>query len=161
LGIRTYISEPERGRRDWTEVPEAQRPVYPNRRRIRGQRGKRLLQRRGKSLERPCAHLYDTGDMRRAHLRGHRNILKRLLLHSAGFNLGLLLRRLIGFGTPRGLQGHWARVFADFGACACVMWLLWETAQRVCRAIPVILDREPSSAPEVMAVANVTCTTGC
>jgi transposase len=151
LDIRTYISEPERGRRDWTQDPDAQRPVYANRRRIRGKRGKRLLRRRGEVLERPCAHLYDTGGMRRTYLRGHRNILKRLLLHSAGFNLGLLLRRLIGIGTPRGLQGHRARVFAASGACACVMWLLWEAVQSVCRTNPVNLGRERCAAPPLMA----------
>jgi hypothetical protein len=44
--------------------------------------------------------------MRRVHLRGHANIRKRLLIHTAGFNLGLLMRQLIGVGTPRGLQGR-------------------------------------------------------
>lgn len=44
--------------------------------------------------------------MRRTHLRGHENILKRLLVHGGGFNLGLLMRQLFGIGTPRGLQGR-------------------------------------------------------
>jgi hypothetical protein len=57
-------------------------------------------------LERPFAHLYETGGMRRVYLRGHTNILKRLLIHTGGFNLGLLMRQLIGVGTPRGLQGR-------------------------------------------------------
>jgi hypothetical protein len=39
------------------------------------------------------------------HLRGHENILKRLLLHAGGLNLGLLMRTLFGVGTPRSLQG--------------------------------------------------------
>ncbi len=55
-------------------------------------------------LERPFAHCYETGEMRRVHLRGRQNILKRLLIHVAGFNLSLVLRRKIGKGTPRGLQ---------------------------------------------------------
>src|ERR1700730_17000840 len=42
--------------------------------------------------------------MRRTHLCGHTNILKRLLIHAGGFNLGLVMRHLIGRGTPRGLQ---------------------------------------------------------
>ena len=50
---------------------------------MRGGRGKRLLRRRGEYLERSFAHVYDTGGMRRTHLRGHRNILKRLLVHAA------------------------------------------------------------------------------
>ena len=60
---------------------------------------------RGELIERPFAHLYETGGMRRTHLRGHTNILKRLLIHAAGFNLGLVMRGSIGVGTPGGLQG--------------------------------------------------------
>lgn len=44
--------------------------------------------------------------MRRVHLRGHTNIRKRLLIHAGGCNLGLLMRQLIGVGTPRALQGR-------------------------------------------------------
>ena len=49
--------------------------------------------------------------MRRVHLRHHPNILKRLLVHVAAFNLGLVMRKLLGRGTPRGLQGHEAALF--------------------------------------------------
>jgi len=110
LGLRSYVAEPARGRRDWSKEPEAQAPVYGNRRRIRGPRGRRLMRRRGEYVERAFAHIYDTGGMRRTHLRGHSNILKRLLLHAGGFNLGLLMRHLIGVGTPRGLQGRLAAI---------------------------------------------------
>ena len=117
-GIRTYISEPDRGRRNWngkTEKEKAEKSaardaVYANRRRIQSARGRRLMKKRGELLERSFAHCYNTGRMRRTHLRGHPNILKRLLIHAAGFNLSLLLRRILGVGTPRGLQGL-ARVF--------------------------------------------------
>jgi transposase len=112
-GVRTYISEPDRGRRVWTDpktghVKAAEREaVYGNRRRIRGQRGKALLRKRGELVERPFAHCYETGGMRRTHLRGHPNILKRLLIHVAGFNLSLMMRKLFGIGKPRTLQdGH-------------------------------------------------------
>jgi transposase len=110
MGVRTYFSEPDRGRRVWTdkdtgEVKAAERDaVYTNRRRIRGRRGKALLRKRGELLERPFAHCYETGGMRRTHLRGHPNILKRLLIHVAGFNLGLLMRKMTGIGKPRTLQ---------------------------------------------------------
>lgn len=70
---------------------------------LRGRRGRRLLRRRGETIERSFAHLYDTGGMRLTHLRGHTNILKRVLIHAGGFNLGLVMRHLIGCGTPRGL----------------------------------------------------------
>jgi transposase len=107
LGIRTYISEPKRGRRNWKGKPAAQKATYGNRRRVRGRRGKRLLRRRGERIERSFAHAYETGGMRRTHLRGHQNILKRLVIHVAGFNLGLLMRHLTGVGKPRVLQGAW------------------------------------------------------
>ena len=102
--IRSYISEPKRGQRNWTGKATERDAVYANRRRIRGERGKSLLRRRGLMLERPFAHCYETGRMRRVHLRGRENILKRLLIHIAGFNLSLVLRLMIGKGTPRGLQ---------------------------------------------------------
>ena len=110
VGIRSYIAEPDRGRRDWSKAPDAQAPVYDNRRRIRGVRGRRLMRSRGERIERSFAHLYDTGEMRRTHLRGHENILKRLLIHAGGFNLGLLLRSMLGIGTPRGFQGRFETV---------------------------------------------------
>lgn len=103
-GVRSYIAEPDRGRRTWLGAFAAQHPVYRNRRRIRGVRGKRLLRRRAEYVERSFAHLYDTGGLRRTHLRGHDNILKRLLVHASAFNLGRLMRHLVGRGTPRGLQ---------------------------------------------------------
>ena len=106
VAVRSYIAEPERGRRTWTTTPAAQAPVYGNRRRVRGARGKRLLRCRGEYVERSFAHVYDTGGLRRTHLRGHQNILKRLLVHAGAFNLGLLMRQAFGRGTPRGLQGR-------------------------------------------------------
>ena len=77
--------------------------MYANRRRIQGARGKRLLRMRAENVERSFAHCYDTGGMRRTHLRGRENILKRLLIHVGGFNLALALRSKLGAGTPRGL----------------------------------------------------------
>ncbi len=112
FGVRTYVSEPDRGPQRWIDQRAERDAVYANRRRIRGTRGKRLLRRRGEFLERPNAHLYETGGMRRTHLRGHANILKRLLVHASGFNLGLFMRTLTGMGTPRSLQGRVAAVAA-------------------------------------------------
>jgi transposase len=106
VGVRSYISEPDRGRRNWQDNPEARDAVYRNRRRIRGARGKRLMRQRGELLERPFAHMYETGAMRRVYLRGHENILKRVLVHAGALNLGLLMRTLFGVGTPRSLQGR-------------------------------------------------------
>lgn len=112
LDLRTYIAEPDRGRRRWKKKAAARDAVYANRRRIRGARGLALLRRRSERLERPNAHLYETGGMRRTHLRGHTNILKRLLVHVGGFNLGLFMRTRFGIGTPRSLQGRGAMILA-------------------------------------------------
>jgi transposase len=111
INVRSYVSEPNRGRRDWTDKPEAQAAVYANRRRIHGNRGKQLMRQRGELIERSFAHNYETGAMRRTHLRRHDNIAKRLLIHVGGFNLSLVMRQLIGFGKPRRLQGCFAPVF--------------------------------------------------
>jgi transposase len=115
-GHRTYISEPQRGRQRWSDERAEQQAVYANRRRKNGQRGRSLMRRRGELIERSFAHALETGGMRRSHLRGHQNILKRTLVHLAGFNLGLLMRKMFGFGTPRGLQGRLASVFEALGA---------------------------------------------
>jgi transposase len=106
IGLRTYVSEPKQRRRRWRGNAEAQAAVYGNRRRIRGKRGKALLRRRGELLERPFAHLYETGRMRRVYLRGRKNILKRILIHVSALNLGLIMRSAFGIGTPRTLQGR-------------------------------------------------------
>ena len=104
-GLRSYVSEPNRGRRKWKGKGDAQEATYGNRRRIRGERGKRLLRQRGEKLERTFAHLLVSGGMRRVHVRGQEEIRKRMLVHTAAFNLSLLMRSRFGFGTPRGLQG--------------------------------------------------------
>jgi transposase len=111
MEIRSYVAEPGRGRRNWKDESHAQLPVYANRRRIRGARGKRLMRKRGELIERSFAHAYETGAMRRTHLRHHENIAKRLLIHVGGFNLGLVMRQLIGIGKPRRLQGLFASIF--------------------------------------------------
>lgn len=129
LEVRTYLSEPQRGRRRWEGKGREQAAVYGNRRRIGGSRGKRLLRRRGALLERGFAHVYDTGGMRRLHLRGHPNILKRLLIQVGAFNLGLLLRRAIGVGTPRGLQGHRKGLLSSLLAFYTLLRSLWELLQ--------------------------------
>jgi len=104
-GVRTYIPEPDRGPRHWNGKTTEQQRTYENRRRVRGKRGKRLQKIRSELTERSFAHLYETGAMRRVYLRGRDNILKRLLLQGAAFNLSLILRKALGAGKPRQLQG--------------------------------------------------------
>jgi len=108
LGMRGYISEPDRGRRRWRDKEAERDAVYANRRRIKGRRGRRLMKLRGERIERTFAHCLETGAMRRTHLCRHENIIKRYLVHVAAFNLGILMRKLFGVGTPRGLQGRLA-----------------------------------------------------
>jgi transposase len=128
FGFRTYISEPDRGPQSWIDQHAERDAVYANRRRIRGDRGRRLLRRRGELLERPNAHLYETGAMRRTHLRGHSNILKRLLVHVTGCNLGLLMRTISGMGTPRGLQGRVAAAIAALVALWSLVAAPWTSS---------------------------------
>jgi len=113
-GLRTYISEPRRGRQRWSSQEVERDVVYGNRRRIRGDRGQSLMRQRGELIERTFAHTLETGGMRRTHLRGHENIAKRMLIHVAGFNLGLLMRKRFGVGKPRCLQGRSAALWAAF-----------------------------------------------
>jgi transposase len=162
IGIRSYVAEPDRGRRDWSEEPEAQAPVYGNRRRIRGRRGRRLMRRRGEYVERAFAHTYDTGGMRRTHLRGHANILKRVLIHAGGFNLGLVMRQLVGLGTPRGLQGRLAVMLGTLWVLMSVVGRRLFTVSASHRLIAAMRARVRS--PTTLFVnssAVVTCTTGC
>ena len=152
VDIRSYIAEPDRGERDWSEAPEAQAPVYGNRRRIRGRRGRRLMRQRGERIERSFAHLYDTGGMRRTHLRGHTSILKRLLIHAGGFNLGLVMRHLIGVGTPRGLKGRLAAAIA----VVIALWTLIED-MRIAIGGPPVDTRDafrPSHRFDLLPVAS-------
>ena len=109
-GIRSYVAEPDRGRRRWKNHREAQLPTYANRRRIRGERGKSLQRKRGELLERTFAHCLETGAMRRVHLRHRENVLKRVLIHVAAFNISLVMRKRVGHGTPRGLALSLARL---------------------------------------------------
>jgi len=141
LEIRTYISEPDRGPQSWIDQEAERDAVYANRRRIRGDRGQQLLRKRGERLERPCAHLYETGGLRRMHVRGHVNVLKRLLVQAGACNLGLWMRTLIGVGTPRSLQGRLPAAMAVVVA----LWTLLEDELIAVAARPA--DHPPSFTP--------------
>ena len=109
------------------------------------------MRRRGEYVERSFAHVYDTGGLRRTHLRGHQNILKRLLVHAGAFNLGLLMRKAFGRGTPRGLQG---RQFAP-GALEIALGTLvagvWTVATRLWHRPRPLLTVRPTSWTVVLA----------
>jgi transposase len=113
LEVRTYIAEPKRGPRNWNGKPAEKAAVYANRRRIRGEHGKRMQRQRGEKIERNFAHQFDTGGMDRLWVRGRENVHKKLLIQAAACNLALLMRSLYGTGKPKAAHDHIRRaVFA-------------------------------------------------
>jgi len=106
LNIRTYIPEPKRkGKRNWQGVPEEKRrAVINNRGRTRRARSKRLQRLRSERVERSFAHVCDTGGARRSWLRGIEKVQKRYLIAAVARNLGLIMRKVFGIGTAKGLQ---------------------------------------------------------
>ena len=156
--VRSYIPEPERGRRKWDGRDTEQQRVYANRRRVQGHRGRQLQKLRSELVERSFAHMYESGGMRRTHLRGRKNILKRLLIHAVGFNLALLVRMKHGIGKPRTLQGAQSALELLLAA----WWALWavELAGREPIAAGARSRRRPASI-QVWAAEKRTSTTGC
>ena len=115
VGLRSYVSEPRRGKRRWRGDRQGQEAVYANRRRIRGELQQRL------------------------HVRGHENVLKRLLIQVSAFNLGMLMRQSLGVGTPRGLQGR---------ICALMLLILslFKRLKGLFGLIPAAWPEKPNSA---------------
>ncbi|MGC9293643.1 MAG: transposase, partial [Acidobacteriaceae bacterium] len=107
LEVSTYIPERKQaGKRNWDGKQSEQQAVEANQSRVTGEYGKELLRKRGELVERSFAHCYETGAMRRCTLRGHENILKRLLIHIGAFNISLILRTMLGAGKPRELKNR-------------------------------------------------------
>src|SRR5829696_2550437 len=99
---KTRIAEPQRqGVSRWHGDQDACRAVYNNRTRLRSGVGQQAMRNRAEVVERSFAHILDRGGMRQTWLRGRENVHKRYLIHVAGHNLGLLMRLLIGAGTPK------------------------------------------------------------
>jgi transposase len=101
---RTYIPVPEqKGIRSFTDKGGmfAREAFHDNRKRIRRAKGRRMLRLRGELIERTFAHACETGAHRRLRLRGRDNARKRYVAHVAALNLGLVMRTLFGYGTPR------------------------------------------------------------
>jgi len=119
------------------------------------------MRQRGERIERSFAHLYDTGGMRRMHLRGHANILKRLLIHAGGFNLGLVMRHAIGVGTPRGLRDGVTAMLASLVALLGRIRHPY-TAGAWCERLPTIAFASASAvAPALNWPAKATSAAGC
>jgi transposase len=163
LDFRTYIPEPKRPYRyRWAgKAAGQQKALYANRRRMRGQRGKRLQRQRSEQVERTFAHVCETGGARRALLRGQEKVSKRYLIQVAARNLGLVMRKLFGMGTARSLQGlgglFWALhlALAAFGS----RW----SANRIAVAVDFLFRGVSLTATNdlLLAAEKPTKSTGC
>jgi transposase len=161
--VRSYIPEKQQaGRRNWRGKQAEQQAVYQNRRRVRGSYGKSLLRRRGELVERSFAHCYETGGMRRTHLRKHQNILKRQLIHIGAFNLSLIFRRMLGAGTPR----EWKNRGGILLLFVCILLMRQEARNQFCRSRNAMSRAESleglrSRTSRWRCSKLVTCATGC
>lgn len=161
--VRSYIPEKmQAGPRNWEGKQAEQQAVYANRRRVRGNYGKKLLRKRGELLERSFAHCYETGGMRRCTLRGRENILKRLPIHVGAFNIGLVLRRMLGAGTPRQLKNRAAKLFAGLFSLLTARTRFNHAPQSQMNRLHAAkcLCRSTSSRRQHVSHPR-TCTTGC
>jgi transposase len=135
MGLRTSIAE-KKQKRNWKAVAQRvgqekmrrlQEAFRRNHRRARSAAGRALQKLRAEYPERSFAHVCNTGGFRRVFVRGKRNVAKRLQIHVAAANLGIVLRKLFGVGTPRGLQGRLAALLALFSALILAFRRFWET----------------------------------
>ena len=162
-GVRTYIPEPlRRGRRQWQDKPAGQQAVvYANRRRVRGNRGRRLGRWRSERVERSFAHTCVTGAGRRTWLRGVVDVSKSYLGRTAAHNLGIVMLALFGIGTARSLQGGMGLLFA------VMMLLCWlpQCRGRLFALLPRLRPFQTSAAPAVLwrgfNMPTATSSTGC
>src|ERR1017187_2860636 len=161
--VASYIPERKQaGKRNWDGKQAEQQAVEANHGRVTGDYGKQLLRRRGEFIERSFAHCYETGGMRRSTLRGHDNILKRLLIHVGAFNISLILRKMLGAGTPRELKNRAARFISRL-----FQWLTCnyppDGAVKSSNA-PILAPSGPSRSVRPGFCLNrnsAACTTGC
>ena len=163
LNFRTYIPEPKRRYRyRWVDKSASQqKAVYANRRRMRGQKGKRLQRQRSEQVERTFAHVCETGGARRALLRGQEKVSKRYLIQVAARNLGLMMRKLFGVGTARSLQG----LGGLFLALHVALGRLWSrrSADRIATTIDFLIRGVGLSADDesLLGTEKVIKSTGC
>jgi transposase len=116
-GLRTYIPERKQKTRRWTDKPEEYEAAFrANRRRVRGERGRKLNRWRSEKNERSFAHVCESGGGRRMWLRGVVNASKAHLMRCCAHNLGLVMRKCFGMGKPRSAAAGWGQMFV-FLAC--------------------------------------------
>jgi IS5 family transposase len=128
-GLRSYIPERKQKNRRWTDKPAEQEAAFrSNRRRVKGNRGKRLQRQRSERVERSFAHVCRTGGARRTWLHGLEKTKKRYLVAVMAHNLGLVMRKLFGIGKPK----EWAAACA---ALTAVLWVVLAASQSLQNAI--------------------------
>jgi len=135
-GFLSYIAEPDYKGEPNSKSPHASARKF-NRIRNRGAYGRQLQRLRSERVERSFAHTCESGAARRSWLRGLDKIRKRYTIHAAARNLGTLLRKLIGVGTPRELTEHWKRFQAQVEAWWAAFLALWATLVAFRRASEV------------------------
>lgn len=148
-GIRTYFPErKQNGEWHWAKRGgrETAVAVYQNRARLTSKKSKRHQRKRGELLERTFAHLCETGAHRRTRLRGRENVQKRYLMQAAAFNLSLVMRKLIGHGTPRAVAAAADRCFALLSIIATIALTMLDTIVR-----EAVEDR---ASPNVLAMSG-------
>jgi transposase len=128
LPVKTYVCDPTTStRRRWSDKPSSWKDATArNRRRLRGPRNARLQRLRSERVERSFAHSCESGGARRSWIRGLVEVGKRYVAHVAAMNLGTILRKLIGVGSPRGL----AALERALAALAALLRLAWTSARR-------------------------------
>ncbi len=126
-----------------------------NGRRVRGVRGKRLQRLRSELTERTFAHVCETGGARRCWLQGMAKVTKRYLLQVAARNLGLIMRKLFGMGTPRGLQpeGDASSLVYLIRALLATVWIVSRRVSRDLRTRAIIALENPRRPPRLAPAA--------
>ena len=161
--VLSYIpARKQAGKRNWEGKQSEEQAVNANQSRVTGDYGKQLLRRRGEFVERSFAHCYETGGMRRCTLRGRDNILKRLLIHVGAFNLSLVLRTMLGAGTPRELKNRAARLVLRLLECLTCRYQPNGTVES--RTTPVLASlgtHHPLRPRRRLIWKSDTSTTGC
>lgn len=164
-GLRTYVAEPKLGQRNWKDKPEEQRQaVTNNRRRIRGDRGRRLQRQRSEKVERSFAHVCETGGARRSWLWGIDKVRKRHLMAAMAHNLGVIMRGLFGIGTARALQAAGDLADGLYFALIAILRLLGPpTAPAGSKLAPHPISTRPARKIRLgrLRPINPTCSTGC
>lgn len=158
-GYRGFVSEPKvRGRRDWRRcrrgfgaegAERRRRAIYANRRRTRTIEGRRLKRKRAEYPERGFALVKRSGGLSRVHARGRREVSKKIQLQVAAANLGVILRRVTGGGTPRTLQG---RLVAALSSLLVAFLTLIGSVSRPRRHL--LAPTAPSPSPATMTLVS-------